>query len=271
MYKPAGTPLRDLVRIGLRQDELEALRLCDADGLSQAEAGERMGVSRGTVQRLVSSGRSKAARALSDGAALVLEGQGGREMAKPHPEAGKSSFDLVDRDALLAAVPLAAVRRVLDLGCGAGAYTLWLAKHLGPGGTILGVDVWAEGISRLLAAAREERLANVGAEVCDLADLDPVRDGEADLALMATVLHDLVPRGTAPAALREAARAVRPGGRLAVVEFKKADTPRGPPASIRLSPDELTELVAPFGFAPSGVVDLGTDLYLAVFSRTEGP
>jgi len=47
--------------------ELEALRLVDLEGLSQEEAGERMGVSRGTVWRLVQSARKKTAQALSEG------------------------------------------------------------------------------------------------------------------------------------------------------------------------------------------------------------
>lgn len=40
-------------------DEFEAIRLCDYEGRSQIEASEIMGVSRGTVQRLLSSGRKK--------------------------------------------------------------------------------------------------------------------------------------------------------------------------------------------------------------------
>ena len=47
--------------------ELEALRLIDLEGLSQEEAGGRMGVSRGTVWRLVQSARKKTAQALSEG------------------------------------------------------------------------------------------------------------------------------------------------------------------------------------------------------------
>lgn len=47
--------------------ELEALRLVDLEGLSQEEAGERMGVSRGTVWRLLQSARKKMAQALSEG------------------------------------------------------------------------------------------------------------------------------------------------------------------------------------------------------------
>jgi predicted DNA-binding protein (UPF0251 family) len=47
--------------------ELEAFRLVDMEGLSQEEAGQRMGVSRGTVWRLVQSARKKTAQALSEG------------------------------------------------------------------------------------------------------------------------------------------------------------------------------------------------------------
>lgn len=59
------------VRLGL--DELEALRLCDVEGHDQAAAGARMGVSRGTVQRLLKSGRRKLVRMLLDSSALVIE------------------------------------------------------------------------------------------------------------------------------------------------------------------------------------------------------
>ncbi|HIP99971.1 TPA: DUF134 domain-containing protein [Candidatus Bipolaricaulota bacterium] len=83
MYKPAGAPLGRLPRIPLGLDELEALRLCDLLGLSQEEAGARMGVSRGTVQRLLSAARAKVADALVHGKALVLEG-GTHILFPPH-------------------------------------------------------------------------------------------------------------------------------------------------------------------------------------------
>lgn len=62
----------ELAKLDLAEDELEALRLCDLLGLTQEEAGQRMGVSRGTVQRTVKSARAKVARALTEGMALVL-------------------------------------------------------------------------------------------------------------------------------------------------------------------------------------------------------
>lgn len=71
-FKPAGTPLQELDRIVLYHDELEAVRLCDCEGLFQAQAGELMGVSRGTVQRTLTAARKKIARALTSGAALII-------------------------------------------------------------------------------------------------------------------------------------------------------------------------------------------------------
>ena len=54
------------------EDELEAVRLCDLEGFDQSSAGERMGVSRGTVQRLVKSGRATLVRTIVENAALVI-------------------------------------------------------------------------------------------------------------------------------------------------------------------------------------------------------
>jgi len=71
-FKPTGRPMPELEQIPLARDELETLRLCDLEGLSQAEAGARMGVSRGTVQRLLANARRKTARAVCTGCALVF-------------------------------------------------------------------------------------------------------------------------------------------------------------------------------------------------------
>lgn len=73
MIKPAGLPTKSLDKVILDIDELEALRLCDGEGLSQAVAGAQMAVSRGTVQRLVTSGRKKLIDAILQGQALVIQ------------------------------------------------------------------------------------------------------------------------------------------------------------------------------------------------------
>jgi len=65
-------PQQNLEPIYIEAAELEAFRLVDLEGLSQEEAGQRMGVSRGTVWRLVQSARKKTAQALSEGRALNI-------------------------------------------------------------------------------------------------------------------------------------------------------------------------------------------------------
>ena len=52
--------------------ELEAIRLVDLEGLSQEQAGTKMGVSRGTIWRLVKSARQKVAQALTEGRPLTI-------------------------------------------------------------------------------------------------------------------------------------------------------------------------------------------------------
>jgi uncharacterized protein len=74
VYKPAGTPLWDLDKISIGHDEMEAMFLCDSEGLTQEEAGKRMGVSRGTVQRLLAQARKKTIEAVVLGKALFVEG-----------------------------------------------------------------------------------------------------------------------------------------------------------------------------------------------------
>jgi len=77
VFKPAGTPLKDLEIIQLAHDELETLHLCDGEGKTQEEAGACMGVSRGTIQRLLSSARCKVAQALVGQKALAISGNAG--------------------------------------------------------------------------------------------------------------------------------------------------------------------------------------------------
>jgi hypothetical protein len=66
LFNPAGSQ-GNLQPIYVEPAELEAFRLVDLEGLSQEEAGEKMGVSRGTVWRLLESARKKTAQALTEG------------------------------------------------------------------------------------------------------------------------------------------------------------------------------------------------------------
>jgi predicted DNA-binding protein (UPF0251 family) len=64
--------MADLELLVIPLDEFESMRLCDLDGLDQAAAGEKMGVSRGTVQRLLESGRRKLLQAIVDKQAIQI-------------------------------------------------------------------------------------------------------------------------------------------------------------------------------------------------------
>lgn len=74
-FKPSGIPARDLESVILNLDEFEAIRLCDYDGFNQIEAAESMGVSRGTVQRLLLSGRKKIVDVILNTKELVFDNE----------------------------------------------------------------------------------------------------------------------------------------------------------------------------------------------------
>jgi predicted DNA-binding protein (UPF0251 family) len=68
----APNPSSQKEPIHIEAAELEALRLVDLEDLSQEEAGDRMGVSRGTVWRLLQRARKKTTQALVEGRKLVF-------------------------------------------------------------------------------------------------------------------------------------------------------------------------------------------------------
>jgi ArsR family transcriptional regulator len=101
-----------------------------------------------------------------------------------------------------------------DLGCGTGATSEALAPHVG---RVIAVDHSREMLA--IAGRRLDALANVDLREGDLEAL-PIADGELDAAILALVLHHLP---EPDAALAEAARALKPGGRLLVVDMLPHD------------------------------------------------
>ncbi|MFA5302998.1 MAG: DUF134 domain-containing protein [Candidatus Nanoarchaeia archaeon] len=72
-FKPAGIPMSNLQEEILKPDELEALRLCDAENNKQEEAAKKMNVSQPTIFRILESARKKVATALTKGKAIRIE------------------------------------------------------------------------------------------------------------------------------------------------------------------------------------------------------
>ncbi len=73
-FKPAGIPVRELETINLTFDELEAVRLTDLEELYQADAAQKMNISRQTLGNIVKSAHKKIAEALIKGKAIKIEG-----------------------------------------------------------------------------------------------------------------------------------------------------------------------------------------------------
>ena len=73
-FKPRGIPLDSLEEVNLTLDELEAVRLADLEGSYQADAAEKMDVSRQTFGNIIKSAHKKIADVLLNAKALKIEG-----------------------------------------------------------------------------------------------------------------------------------------------------------------------------------------------------
>jgi ubiquinone/menaquinone biosynthesis C-methylase UbiE len=188
----------------------------------------------------------------------------------PHsklPGAGKSSFDLVDHELVFQELGLSQGKVFLDLGCGSGDYVIAAADIIGPERVIYAVDGWSDGIETLKQRALDKGFANITALIADITSHVPLPDNSVDICLMATVLHDFARDGGEKQALRETARILKHNGVLGIVEFKKIDGPPGPPIHIRLSPEEVADMMRPFGFQRIKTLDVGPFTYLTVASK----
>ncbi|MEN3754693.1 DUF134 domain-containing protein [Mangrovibacter yixingensis] len=74
-FKPNGIPMNSLERVTMDEDEFEAMRLVDLNGMQQLEAAALMQVSRQTLANLVKRARAKVADCLVNGKALDLAGR----------------------------------------------------------------------------------------------------------------------------------------------------------------------------------------------------
>ncbi len=72
-FKPRGVPLVNLEEINLLPEELEALKLCDAENIEQIKAAKKMKISQSTLSRILLSARKKVATTIIEGKAIRLE------------------------------------------------------------------------------------------------------------------------------------------------------------------------------------------------------
>ena len=107
---------------------------------------------------------------------------------------------------------------VVDLGCGSGAFTPFVARVVGEQGEVYAVDIqpaMLRQLKRKLARTENQDIKNIEVKQASAYDL-PFADESIDLVYMVTVLQEIPDRGRA---LREIRRILRPGGILAVTEL----------------------------------------------------
>jgi len=182
--------------------------------------------------------------------------------------AGKSSFELINQDKLTDMLPLESGSTVLDLACGKGIYSIFLSKIVGEEGLIYAVDLWEKGLQILGKEIEEQNITNILPLLDDATEQIEIDDYSVDVCLMATVLHDFEEMNKAGAVLEQVKTILKPGGHLAVVEFKQIDGPPGPPKKIRLSEEETEKMVTGYGFKKTNTIDIGDYNYLMTFRAT---
>ena len=189
-------------------------------------------------------------------------------MEKQVPGLGKSSFDLIDATKLFERLSIEEGGTFVDLGCGRGGYAIEAALRIGEKGAVYAIDIWEEGLAILATEAEFRGLSRLKVLTADICGTLPLQDESVDVCLIATVLHDLVREGCADGTIEEVRRILRPQGMLAIVEFKKFDGHPGPSIDVKLSPDQVEQIVALHGFIRKEFAEIGPYNYLAMFDKS---
>ncbi len=151
--------------------------------------------------------------------------------------------------ALLDALELRPGMCVADIGAGSGRLTVPMARRVAPG-VAYGTDIQPEMLAFLEARARSEGLPNLKGILGDLDDV-MLPAGQVDLVLLVDAYHEFAHPWEMARSIR---RALRPGGRVALVEFR-AEDPQVPIKELH----KMTEAQARREFEAAGLRWVRTD------------
>lgn len=152
---------------------------------------------------------------------------------------------------------------VADIGAGSGWFTIRLARRVGPQGLVYAEDVQPEMINAITRRVQREGLTNVRAVRGQNSDprLPP---RSLDAILVVDAYHEVEDRVTM---LTNLARALKPQGRIGVVDFKLDGTGPGPSPEERVSPDVVVKDAAKAGLRLVSQEPFLQYQYLLIFGK----
>lgn len=192
------------------------------------------------------------------------EQQQNSNKAKWHGNHGPSSFFKLDSSLVFKEMKMKQGDTFVDLGCGAGDYSLYAAKIVGEQGKVYAIDVQTklfEGINQKAQSLHIYNIKTIESDICQTID---IASNYADSCLLATVMHAQKTSKECKNLFLEITRILKPNGLLAVIECKKEIMSFGPPLEMRISPEELKEVLIGYGFHSQKYIDLGY-YYMVIF------
>ena len=151
--------------------------------------------------------------------------------------------------------------RVADVGAGTGYFSRYLSTAVGAAGTVLSVDTEPALVGHLRERAEKEKTDNV-VPILASADNPRLPRGAVDLVLLVDTFHHLDQRVAYFGRLR---RTLAPGGRVAVVDWQKRETPVGPELEHRLAREQVVDEMRAAGYALVDEPDVLPYQYCLVF------
>jgi len=153
---------------------------------------------------------------------------------------------------------------VADIGAGTGYFAIPLARAIGPTGRVLAVDLQPQLLEMLQGKlAKPDAPANI-VTLQGTASSTGLADSSCDRAVLANVWHEL---DDPAAALAELTRILKPGGRIAVLDWRPdVERPPGPPLEHRLPAREVQRFFEVHGKQVDAVRNVGQYSYLVLAS-----
>lgn len=177
---------------------------------------------------------------------------------------GRETYD--QRHAIVQALGLSAGMDVADIGTGTGLFVPLFADAVRPAGRVWAVDIVPSFVDHVRVKVAEHGLDNVSVVLGTERSIELAPDS-VDVAFMCDVYHHFEYPGPSLASIH---RALRPGGELVVIDFRRI-----PGTSsdwvldhVRAGEDQVIAEIEAAGFVRMDSVDLLEDNYMLRFRRS---